>query len=116
MARVQTAKMLEGAIRSAIRLVWLRSLARGEALKKARMSKGVYLCAECLRLYGAKEIEVDHINPIIKHNETFLELTIDDLIKRYFYSDLQVLCKRCHKEKTSKEKKMKSEYLKQNKK
>ena len=115
MARIQTAKMLEGAIRSAIRFVWLRSLARGDALKKARVSKGVYLCSKCNRIFNSKEIEVDHINPTIKYNETFLDLTIGELIKRYFFSELQVLCKKCHKEKTSQERKQKSEYLKQNK-
>lgn len=113
--RVQTAKMLEGAIRSAIRMVWLRSLARGEALKKARISKGIYLCSTCKRLYKNGEIEVDHVHPIIKHNETFLDLSIGELIKRYFFSELQVLCKSCHKEKTSIERKQKSEYVKQNK-
>lgn len=113
--RIQTAIMLEGAIRSAIRLVWLRSLSRGEALKKARVSKGIYLCSLCRRLYKNGEIEVDHVHPIIKYNETFLDLTIGEIINRYFFSELQVLCKSCHKEKTKLERKEKSEYVKNKK-
>lgn len=113
--RVQTAKMLEGAIRSGIRLIWWRSLARDNALNQAKRSKGVYLCNSCLRLFNSNEIEVDHVNPVVHYNETFADLTISQLVTRYFQSDLQVLCKSCHKEKTDKEKKMKSEYIKSRK-
>ena len=51
----------------------------------------------------AKEIEVDHIEPVVDPDVGFT--TWDDFIERLFVEEdkLQVLCKDCHKKKTAEE-------------
>jgi len=55
-----------------------------------------YLCAICEGEFPAKEVEIDHKNPVIPP-EGFS--TWDDYILRLFCSkdNLQVVCKSCHK-------------------
>jgi len=55
-----------------------------------------YLCAICEGEFPAKEVEVDHIEPVIS-SKGFT--TWDDYIARLFCgkANLQVVCKSCHK-------------------
>ena len=55
-----------------------------------------YLCALCEGEFPAKEVEVDHIEPVIP-SKGFTSW--DDYIARLFCdkSNLQVVCKGCHK-------------------
>lgn len=55
-----------------------------------------YLCALCEGEFPAKEVEVDHIEPVIS-SKGFTSW--DDYIARLFCdkSNLQVLCRSCHK-------------------
>ncbi len=55
-----------------------------------------YLCALCEGEFPAKEVEVDHIEPVIS-SKGFTSW--DDYIARLFCdkSNLQVVCKSCHK-------------------
>ena len=55
-----------------------------------------YLCALCEGEFPAKEVEVDHIEPVVP-KEGFT--TWDDYISRLFCdkSNMQVVCKGCHK-------------------
>lgn len=94
----------EAIIRSALRMAWLRAPMRTQALKDARRSRGVYMCAKCAGDFGPKKIAVDHIIPCGK-------LTMDTIgefaQKLFCQSDcLQVLCKPCHKIKTRFDRKM----------
>lgn len=63
-----------------------------------------YLCAACCGEYTAKNVEVDHITPIVDPKVGFINW--DSFINNLFCSkdNLQVLCQPCHKEKTKKEK------------
>ena len=63
-----------------------------------------YLCASCEDEFTSKDVEVDHIKPVIDPKKGFT--TWDDYVARLFCGkdNLQVLCKTCHKEKTAKEK------------
>lgn len=73
---------------------------RYQALNAAKVSRGVYKCAGCKKDFARKDIQVDHIQPIVG-SEGFT--TWDDYITRLFCEaeGLQVLCKDdCHKEKT----------------
>lgn len=83
-----------------------------DALKKARVSRGVYLCACCgqegpasIRLDGKKykNAIVDHIVPIVPPETGFT--TWDDCIQNMFCEEdnLQVLCHSCHTEKSNEE-------------
>ena len=55
-----------------------------------------YLCALCEGEFPSKEVEVDHIEPVIS-SKGFTSW--DDYIARLFCdkSNLQVVCKSCHK-------------------
>ena len=61
-------------------------------------------CASCEKIYPETECSVDHINPIIDPTMGFLSW--DKIIENLFceLDGLQVLCKKCHDEKTQKEK------------
>lgn len=77
-----------------------------EVKKAARVRRGVYLCAGYKRApheVRAKEIEVDHIDPVIDPDKGFTDW--NDYIARLFVEEdkLQVLCKECHKKKTNDE-------------
>lgn len=64
----------------------------------------LYTCASCAKLFTAKAIEIDHIEPVVNPVTGFT--TWDDYISRLFCPtyNLQALCKPCHKQKTKEEK------------
>jgi hypothetical protein len=74
--------------------------------KKAWLKRGVYKCAGYKRKAHqarAKDISVDHINPVVDPTEGFISW--DKIIERLFVEEdgLQVLCKDCHKRKSNDE-------------
>ena len=62
-----------------------------------------YTCAMCSNLFVAKDVEVDHILPVVDPEAGFT--TWDSFIERLYCptQNLQTLCKPCHKIKTSAE-------------
>ena len=77
--------------------------ARNEALVAARVSRGKYMCKTCGDLFGPKEVDLDHNEPVIDPKRGFT--TWDDYIER-LYCDVEnfsVLCKSCHSAKTCQE-------------
>jgi 5-methylcytosine-specific restriction endonuclease McrA len=64
-----------------------------------------YKCASCGNIFPAKEVVVDHIDPVVDPKKGFVSW--DDYIERMFCEaeGLQVLCKPCHKVKTDEERK-----------
>lgn len=88
-------------IKASLRRAWGRSKQRYAALNAAKVSYGVYECAECKSDTKRKNIDVDHVVPIGKF------VTFDQFIERLFCnsSGLRVLCKACHKVKTASDKK-----------
>jgi len=74
-----------------------------------------YRCATCGEDFPAKNIQVDHIHPVIDPAVGFT--TWDDVIKRMFceQKDFQILCRECHKEKTNLEKQQSLERTNANK-
>lgn len=77
---------------SAMRKIWLWSEERRECLKLAKTKKN-YRCNKCKKLFPKKEVQVDHIEEI----GAFINW--DTYMERLFcpISNLQVLCKPCHK-------------------
>ena len=69
---------------------------RGSALRKARISRGLYLCNHCKGQFKSKEINVDHVIPIIDPVMGWVNIEI--YIERMFCNEdgFQVLCKNCH--------------------
>ena len=62
-----------------------------------------YECAECHNQFPAKEVAVDHIDPVVPVSGF---TTWDEVIERMFVEKegLQVLCKECHRVKCQEEK------------
>ncbi|UOF80621.1 hnh endonuclease [Caudoviricetes sp.] len=116
---IPTVKWTEGRIRSFITSTLRGGLRRWppkwECLKEAKTGKRIneksgrlaehYLCASCKKEYTSKDIQVDHIDPVVCIDKGFISW--DVFIKRLYCpkENLQVLCKNCHKEKTTKERK-----------
>jgi 5-methylcytosine-specific restriction endonuclease McrA len=77
--------------------------ARQAAYKKARVERGIYECASCQHKFGPKEIQLDHINPVIDPHDGFNDW--NDYINRLFVNEdgWQVLCRSCHSYKTHQE-------------
>lgn len=69
-----------------------------------------YRCAECLKCCPAKDVQVDHINPVVDPEQGFVSW--DDVINRMFCEkdNLQILCLECHKAKTQREKEIAKEW------
>lgn len=74
--------------------------ARGEAMKMARVERGKYKCAMCQELFGPKEVNMDHIHPVVDPRKGFT--TWDEYIERlYPYEEgWQCICVSCHDSKT----------------
>lgn len=115
----------KNAIKGALRRLFTRSTICKEVRESAihPTRKGprggkMYICKKCGGVYPAKSIQVDHIRPVIKPKETIHDLDYNTLVKRIFCSkrNLQVLCKDCHKTKTTKERKEKAKWRKKMKK
>jgi hypothetical protein len=90
-----------------------------ETLKEASVGKKLnhktkriaehFKCAECKQDYPAKEVNVDHVSPVVCPVEGFVNW--DVYIKRMFCGkeNLQVLCKTCHDLKSAEERKVRKE-------
>ena len=100
---------------SALRAYMKRFPPKWKALKAASLGRLInkrsgrlaehYRCAECLEPFVARDVQVDHINPVVDPAKGFEDWpTYMDRL--YCEADnLQVLCKPCHKDKTNEERK-----------
>lgn len=62
-----------------------------------------YKCNICKNYFKSNEVEVDHIREVIDGVSSSLDLTLSQYIKRVDCSpeNLQVVCKKCHKTKST---------------
>lgn len=69
-------------------------------------------CVECKNIYMGKNIQVDHIDPVVPLNIPAKHACMNTLIDRLFCnkSNLQILCKDCHKIKSTKENAIRKEW------
>lgn len=76
---------------------------------KSKRLAQFYLCAACAGEFPAKEISVDHIEPVVNPVTGFVSW--DEYINRMFCDkdNLQALCMTCHKIKTKEEKEARTE-------
>ena len=64
-----------------------------------------YRCAACNDFFVARDVQVDHIDPVVAPETGFVNW-LTYILRLYCEEDnLQVLCKECHKEKTNRERK-----------
>lgn len=107
-------------VKSALRAASRRWPPKYERLADAYIGKRIntktgregkhYRCALCLGAFPAKDVQVDHIEPIIDPAVGFT--TWDDVVNRMFCEkqNLQCLCTECHKAKTAQERAIAKEY------
>lgn len=79
-----------------------------EAMRLARVERGRYKCAHCENIFSPKEVQRDHINPVVD-----VKSVIDDDFEKYIgkivtsmfpkVAGYQILCINCHSTKTSQE-------------
>lgn len=81
-------------IRAALRQVFRWSPMRVQALKRARIGRGSYLCAKCEKIFGPKEVQVDHVLRVVSPGSDPGDWNL--YVENLFDGDLQVLCKPCH--------------------
>lgn len=79
--------------------------------KRAKKDHVFYTCKSCGALIKSTEVQVDHIEPVIPVDKAAIDLTWEEIECRLFCdkSNLQVLCKKCHKEKSNLENKTRRE-------
>lgn len=84
--------------------------ARNEAFKLARVERGKYKCAMCEEIFGPKEINMDHIHPVVDPRVGFQGW--DSYIERLFpYEEgWQAICHACHDSKTRLEDALREHY------
>ena len=108
-------------VTSALRAAFRKWPPKFKVLKNAATEKRVngktgriaqhYRCAGCGLDFPLKEIQVDHIHPVVDVKKGFVSW--DVFINRLYCEakKLQVLCKaKCHKEKSSRERKVRLGY------
>jgi len=90
-------------MKNTLRRAFFRYWERTKALQAARVDRGLYRCAACLKVDKIKGHHIDHIDPVVDPKVGFIGW--DEYIKRLFCSasNLQLLCKACHDIKTDKE-------------
>lgn len=96
---------------SILRRASLRWGARFNAINNSRVERGKYKCSKCKKLFKRPETQVDHTIPVIPI--TGFD-SWDELIPRLFCSEkgFKVMCKPCHKAKSTKENKLRAEHKK----
>jgi len=111
------------AIRSAVRRTFSRSPMVREVMMKVRRERPwfksdgsqaakprvEYMCSSCSEWHMGKNIQVDHIEPVVDPNMGFKDW--NTFIDRLFcdVANLAVLCKSCHEKKTNEEKRIAKE-------
>lgn len=72
---------------------------RNEALKRARVARGLYLCNYCKKVFPRKQVKVDHIIPVVGLQGF---VSWDEYIDRMYPEPegFQVLCEFDHNIKT----------------
>lgn len=105
---------ITGVLRSGFR----KFPAKYETLKEASVGKQInkktgrvaehFRCKECNGEFPAKQVNVDHLEPVVCPVEGFINW--DVYIKRMFCGkeNLQVLCTECHDKKSKKEREVRS--------
>jgi 5-methylcytosine-specific restriction endonuclease McrA len=87
---------VESHVKSHLRISFVKSALRNDCIKNARVCRGQYKCNLCGFSFKINQIDVDHVIPIGKFFD------FNSFVSKLFcdQTNLQVLCKKCHKLKT----------------
>jgi len=95
-------------IRRAFSRSQLHRQALNNAISKKKGPRGgrQYDCNVCGEAFGRRQVDVDHIKPVVPFNRRAYDMKLDTYVRRLWchIRNLQVLCKECHKKKTAIEK------------
>lgn len=88
--------------RNALRRASYKWKPRNVVFKAARIARNQYVCNICKKIFGRKEVELDHVIPCVPMEGW---VSFDSFIERLFVqeSGYQVICSVCHLEKSLKE-------------
>lgn len=72
----------------------------------AKRNAVFYVCDVCGSYNKSSEVAIDHIQPVVEIGKTSYDYTLDEYVARLDcdVDNLQVLCKKCHDDKTFQEK------------
>lgn len=88
-------------VKNTLRRASLRWPPRNEAIKAARIERGLYQCAMCKNGFKRDQVHLDHIYPVVSLSEGYVDW--NEYIARLLVKSegFQVLCSTCHTYKTS---------------
>jgi 5-methylcytosine-specific restriction endonuclease McrA len=94
-------KFLKNFVIATLRRATYRWPFKNMAKNLKRVERGLYSCQVCSGTFSPKEINLDHIIPVIDPFKGFT--TWDDFINRLFIKTdgFQVLCESCHMQKST---------------
>ena len=97
-------------IKSALRGASNRWAPKYTTKKNARVARNTYVCADCGKKVGNKDIKIDHINPVVSVQDGFVDW--NTYIDRMFVEmdGFAAICKKCHDAKTLVENKQRKAY------
>lgn len=92
-------------VKEVARRFWKKTPMASIAKQKARKSRGRYECNICKNLFSEKEVQLDHVEPVVDPIVGYIDL--ETWCRRLLCDDsnLQYLCKLCHSNKTGQENK-----------
>lgn len=89
-------------VKNALRIATYKWPYFSMAMSRQRLERGLYQCEACKDSFGPKEINRDHIEPVIAVTGW---VSWEEYINRLFVKSegIQILCERCHENKTATE-------------
>lgn len=78
-----------------------------QSLSKQKGPRGGkrYTCRKCDRAFEAKQVELNHIEPVTEYHKRTMDYTIEEYYQRVFSLEVETLCKECHKSVTKEQNK-----------
>lgn len=87
--------------------------AMSEAMDRAKVARGLYACAMCHEHFKKKEVQRDHISPVVSTDG--VKNDMNSYIETLFCEpeNIQILCKPCHLTKSAVENEQRKEHRKE---
>lgn len=103
-------KFLKNFVIQTLRRATYRWPYKNIARTNSRIERAFYECSSCKGAFGPKDINLDHVQPVIDVERGFTDW--NDFINRLFVKTegFQVLCETCHTNKTNVENLMRQKY------
>lgn len=104
MSNERSASSFRNFIKNLLRRGTYKWQPRSKAIAAARIERGKYKCAQCLKIVGSKDYNVDHVKPVVPTHgfKNGTDWDWNEVIDNMYpeQSGWQVLCTDCHDIKT----------------